>query len=426
MAEITNIKTVVFWRKPREKRITLKDGSERTHSVKGSWAYRLSYNEDGMPKTEEKAGFDRKGKASDALDARKKVLEGPKVISKDVKDLTFEGLVAKSADKVFPEAEFIINAAGERENINDGYKSWRTLQSQLRHLAAFFGKVKIEEIEPALLVKYKAHRRKQYRQGTTRHITLATVNRELSAMRSLMKFAWEEGWVSKDVFARANAKTKKKKLIDIKKEVERKQTASPEEEARLLAACVGEFETVYDRVSYGKRQEVTVTGERNDKRLRALIILAVETAMRKGELLAMKWKEIDFERGVIYIPAERTKNGSERYTTLSKRAAIELEAMRMESDGERVFSITDFKKSWATTKRIAGVEDLRFHDLRATAITRWALKGVPIQLAAAMAGHKNPEITQRIYTRAGVDVVAEVTKQIERANATDSWPEVIV
>jgi len=85
--------------------------------------------------------------------------------------------------------------------------------------------------------------------------------------------------------------------------------------------------------------------------------------------------------------------------------------------GDMPFPFLDFKRSWTTAKRIAGIDDLHFHDLRRTAITRWILQGQPIALAGKIAGHTNIETTMKHYTSADADIVHAFTEKMNAINA---------
>jgi integrase len=99
--------------------------------------------------------------------------------------------------------------------------------------------------------------------------------------------------------------------------------------------------------------------------MRPLIILAVETGMRRGELLALEWKHIDLGNRVAHLPL--TKNGESRDVPLSSRAIETLEGLQG-GEGERVFDVAPnaVRLAWERLVRRAGLKDLHFHDLRPT------------------------------------------------------------
>lgn len=107
---------------------------------------------------------------------------------------------------------------------------------------------------------------------------MATVNRELAWLRAILSFAVENDWLIKNPFA------KTKGIISMTAEVERDRVLSFAEEERLLAACIKER-----------------------THLRPVIICALDTAMRRGEIFKMRWQDVNFETNEIYIPQTNTK-----------------------------------------------------------------------------------------------------------------------
>ena len=100
------------------------------------------------------------------------------------------------------------------------------------------------------------------------------------------------------------------------------------------------------------------------------------------------------------------------FSTQYHRVEVELLRVREFTPGDHPFSITDFKRSWATAKKLAAIEDLHFHDLRRTAVTRWIQHGNPIALAGKVAGHSRLETTMRYYTAADTEIVRDFSNRM--------------
>jgi len=124
--------------------------------------------------------------------------------------------------------------------------------------------------------------------------------------------------------------------------------------------------------------------------MKAIFIVAVETASRLGELLKMQWAHINFADSVAFLPD--TKNGENRSIALSPVAISALRSVPRNING-RVFnnwSASDsFNKTWQRICKRAGVEDLRFHDLRHEGVSRLFEKGLSIMEVASISGHKS-------------------------------------
>jgi integrase len=135
--------------------------------------------------------------------------------------------------------------------------------------------------------------------------------------------------------------------------------------------------------------------ELRSKWLVPLAKLALETAMRQGELLSLLWKHVDFEERTAYLPI--TKNGKDRYVPLSSAALAILKSLdRVE---ERVIPISQnvVLCAWPRACRRAGIEDFHFHDLRHMATTSLAKKLPNVIELASVTGHSNVQMLKRYY-----------------------------
>ena len=129
----------------------------------------------------------------------------------------------------------------------------------------------------------------------------------------------------------------------------------------------------------------------------SIIVFAIETGMRRGEILGLRWEHVDLNRRIAYLPL--TKNGSSREVPLSTKAAKVLTAQRQRNDTPSPFPVTPngFRLAWDRLRRRAGLSDLRFHDLRHEAISRFFELGLNIPEVAVISGHKDPRMLFR-YT----------------------------
>ena len=127
-----------------------------------------------------------------------------------------------------------------------------------------------------------------------------------------------------------------------------------------------------------------------------LVKLALETAMRRSELLGLRWEHIDLERRTIFL--QLTKNGTSRTVPLSTHAIQILTDMPRNLD-DRVFPVTHevVSQAFNRARRQARVQDVRFHDLRHMAITRLAEKLPNLIELSAVSGHKSLAMLKRYY-----------------------------
>lgn len=131
--------------------------------------------------------------------------------------------------------------------------------------------------------------------------------------------------------------------------------------------------------------------------LNTIFHLALETAMRQGEILSLRWEHIDMQHGVAHLPM--TKNGSSRDVPLSRKARNLLQNLTMALSGD-VFNYTSagFKSAWRVALGRLNIEDLHFHDLRHEAISRFFELGtLNVMEVAAISGHRSLNMLKR-YT----------------------------
>ncbi|MEI8154721.1 MAG: site-specific integrase [Hyphomicrobiales bacterium] len=135
-----------------------------------------------------------------------------------------------------------------------------------------------------------------------------------------------------------------------------------------------------------------------------IILFALETAMRRGEILNVRTDDIDAERYTLLIPT--TKNGQPRIIPLTTKALALL--LDVDGDSEIIFPISAnaFRLSWERVKRRAKIENLHFHDLRHEAISRFFEKGLSTPEVALISGHRDMRMLFR-YAHANRERVLE-------------------
>jgi integrase len=127
------------------------------------------------------------------------------------------------------------------------------------------------------------------------------------------------------------------------------------------------------------------------------LAFAVETAMRKGEILGMTWGDVYLVERYIHLP--RTKNGDARDVPLSSRALALLRLLNQRGPSDTVAPVHPgtFDTMFRGAVRKAGIEDLRFHDSRHEAITRLARRLSNVLELSAVSGHRSLKMLQRYY-----------------------------
>ncbi|RWP14864.1 MAG: site-specific integrase [Mesorhizobium sp.] len=130
-----------------------------------------------------------------------------------------------------------------------------------------------------------------------------------------------------------------------------------------------------------------------------IILFALETALRRGELLALSWEHIDFERRSAAIP--ESKNGHSRTIPLTPKAIAIVRNLGRDSKWVFPIAANALRLSWARLTKRAVIEDLHFHDLRHEAISRFFELGLTIPEVASISGHRDVRMLMR-YAHADV------------------------
>jgi integrase len=136
-------------------------------------------------------------------------------------------------------------------------------------------------------------------------------------------------------------------------------------------------------------------------RLRALVLTAMLTGARKGELMGLVWGDVDLDAGVASL--DRTKNGDRRILVLLPAVVEALRPFKSSDPDRYVFGSTrtrhqtpaDIKSAWLAALARARIEDFKFHDLRHTAASYMAQAGCPLNIVADVLGHRSLHMTRR-------------------------------
>ena len=236
-------------------------------------------------------------------------------------------------------------------------------------------KMRRHKVAAVPLGKLTAFHIAQYRDDRLQHVSTTTVKKELQLISHALDIGRREWGLSvKNVAA------------DVSKPVE------PKGRDRRLE--LGEEQSLLNAVS--QSQNIW---------LAPLVEIAIETAMRRGELLSIEWSDVDLDRRTIHL--ENTKNGSPRTVPLSGRALEILNTMPRDISG-RVFptNAMALRGLWRRACKRANIDNLHFHDLRHEATSRFFEKGLNVMEVAAITGHKDLRMLQR-YTHLRAEDLAK-------------------
>lgn len=151
------------------------------------------------------------------------------------------------------------------------------------------------------------------------------------------------------------------------------------------------------RLEAGEEEKLMTALEKSrSKSLKNAVVFAIETAMRRGEILSLTWENVDLKRRVAHLP--ETKNGESRDVPLSSKAVALLKSLPRPINGGRVFPVTEtaITEGFERAAHSAGLADIRFHDLRHEATSRLAER-LQMHELAKVTGHKSPRMLLRYY-----------------------------
>jgi len=142
--------------------------------------------------------------------------------------------------------------------------------------------------------------------------------------------------------------------------------------------------------------------------LAPVIQFAIETGMRRGEIVNARWSDLDCDKCTLHIPI--TKNGSSRTIPMTDKAMQTVQGLAQAD--ERFFPTTGnaIRLAWVRLKKRVGITDLRFHDLRHEAVSRFFEMGLSVPEVALISGHKDPRMLFR-YTHLRAE---DVGKKLNR------------
>jgi integrase len=303
----------------------------------------------------------------------------------------------------------------------------QTIDYRLRPIVEHFGDKSLADIKTADVEDFIADLRKPRiagRRKKPRTLSPASVNRTIEIMRHMMNWAVGREYVDRTPFRRGTETLIRKLREDNK----RRRRVSEDEEARLLDVA--------------------------PPLLRSMIITALDTGTRQGEMLALRFSDVDFARGLITLRGETTKNRKTRFVPIATaRLRAVLEWLQLEADGERkgadalVFTdelgepIGRFRTAWVTAVLKAhGITpkwkaynwtaltpecleefrriDLRWHDLRHEYASRLVEQNVPLAQVRDLLGHASITTTER-YDNQKLENLQAAAARLERGESFD-------
>lgn len=318
-------------------------------------------------------------------------------------------MVARGVD--IQEAKIVARARTEAEKhqtlkgfIDNKYAPWvlaerKTGQGTLDLIKNNFSHLysnRLNKITPWDLQKWRTARLKG-------GLKPATVNRRITALKAILSKAVEWQVIS------ANPLVSIKPIkLDGNVNV---RYLSEEEEAKLrMALEAREKQLKAERQRYNEWREARGYDLYPDlyavafaDYLNPMVLLALNTGMRRGEIFNLTWSHVDLKRRSLTVAGEGAKSGKTRHIPLNDEAFSAIVAWRNQIEGSAlVFSspvtggrFDNIRKSWASLMKASTVQSFRFHDLRHTFASKLVMAGVDLNTVRELLGHASIDMTLR-------------------------------
>lgn len=263
----------------------------------------------------------------------------------------------------------------------------------VKTLTAFFGDRMASDVTIHSVEQYKAHRKQAVTAG--RQISGARINRELSLLKTVFNKGVEWALVESNPVQRVKFFCEKGRA--------RTRYLTAEEKHRLLAVC--------------------------PPALRRIVIMALKTGMRQGEIFGLKWADVDFSAGQLGL--KRTKSGMIRFVPMHSDVRTIL--VSLPRIGEHVFEGDRGGPTWHGARRAewdkavdaAGLRDFRFHDLRHTFASELVMRGADLKTVSELLGHSTTRITERYAHLSPAHKAVAITLLASEAPAPLAAPKVL-
>ncbi|MCD6040245.1 MAG: site specific recombinase [Gammaproteobacteria bacterium] len=300
--------------------------------------------------------------------------------------------------------------------LDGDYSRWRLIHrknavedlTRMRvNFFADFGNLLLSEITPLLVEKWRLKK-------LSRDIKAATVNRDIAFLKAALAKAVEWGFIENNPIAKVKPiktdKSAKVRYLD-KEEATRLRNALDQREAILIE----------ERKSANQwRRERGYSELPTDSLdyMKSLILLSINTGLRRGEILNLMWENIILDKAVLTVTGDTAKSGKTRHIPLNKEALCILRQWRERTiSQELVFSgkngekLKSVKKAWARILKLADIKNFRWHDLRHHFASKLAMKGVDLNTIRELLGHSDIQMTLR-YAHLAPEHKAKAVEQL--------------
>jgi integrase len=262
-------------------------------------------------------------------------------------------------------------------------------RERAKQFLPYLAEMPIGRITKNDILRYRKQRQSDYLRSQDRDdpkpLSQTTLNRDIEVIRHLLFWAADEGFIPTNPIARIRM---------VRERGKRRPVMPVPDELKLLAAC--------------------------SDHLRPIVITALDTGMRRGELLNQRFEDVDFDRKVISVSHSKTAEGEHRLVPMTSRVLELLASLRKPRGVIFTFEgqpIRRIKTGWAGALRRAGLPHYRFHDLRHTFNSRLGDLGIIADVRKELMGHSRGGDVQSIYTHIELPTLRDAIHRLETWHA---------
>jgi len=290
-------------------------------------------------------------------------------------------------------------------------KSGAATLARLRHNFVDLLDRPMQEISPWVIEKWRAEQLKGGKQKST-------INRDITGLKSILAKA-----VAWDILP-SHPLTKLKPIkLDTKGRV---RYLTDAEEVRLRTALAerdGRIKTARARTNVWRRirgyaELLTLEAHTYGDHLTPLVLLSLNTGLRRGELFSLHWADIQWQPKTLLVRGETAKSGQTRHLPLNAEALQVLTAWREQAPGDGLIfpgkhggRLHNVRNAWRGVLTAADIRGFRWHDLRHTFASKLVMVGVPLNTVRELLGHKTLAMTLR-YAHLAPDHKASAVERL--------------
>ena len=144
------------------------------------------------------------------------------------------------------------------------------------------------------------------------------------------------------------------------------------------------------------------------------ILISLNTGLRRGELTALTWEDVNLEARMLTVRAAAAKSGKSRHVPLNNEAMMVLQQWQRQQPTGRLFPVRSFKTAWGALMATAKIDNFRWHDMRHDFASRLVMAGVDLNTVRELMGHADLKMTLR-YAHLAPAHLAEAVAKLEAA-----------